>query len=441
MFPTAHWLPTILCLGLIAVPNALLRADDGSGDVTRWYKGNIHTHTRWSDGLEFPEMVADWYKSHGYDFLSLSDHDCLMAGEKWISVDRGECFLPASMVQKCEERFGSDWLVTRERDGLREIRLKTYEDVRTKLEEPGHFLLIQNEEIGSVVGDHTIHINALNLAECIQSKTGQDVADTISSNLATIQDQAKRLNRPILGQVNHPNYAFYDISPEDLAAASTAKFFEVCNGHPGTRNLGDATHPSAERLWDIANTIRLEKMHLPPLYATGTNDAHVYADLSPGHANPGRAWIMVRAEQLTAAAIIEAMDRGDFYASTGVVLRNVAYDAKHKTITVEVQPEAGVRYTIEFIGTLAGVDPTGQLIDDASADNQKRPARKYSPEVGKVFSSTQDTNATYQLSGKELYVRAVVRSDKPTPSVPGRTQEAWCQPVGWECLSENPRKP
>lgn len=28
----------------------------------QWYKGNLHTHTLWSDGDDFPEMVADWYR-------------------------------------------------------------------------------------------------------------------------------------------------------------------------------------------------------------------------------------------------------------------------------------------------------------------------------------------------------------------------------------------
>ena len=39
---------------------------DNESDLT-WYKGNLHTHTYWSDGDEFPEMVLDWYPTpfHG----------------------------------------------------------------------------------------------------------------------------------------------------------------------------------------------------------------------------------------------------------------------------------------------------------------------------------------------------------------------------------------
>src|SRR5438874_1811301 len=32
-----------------------------SQPAPRWWKGNLHTHTLWSDGDDYPEMVVDWY--------------------------------------------------------------------------------------------------------------------------------------------------------------------------------------------------------------------------------------------------------------------------------------------------------------------------------------------------------------------------------------------
>lgn len=43
----------------------------------RWYKGNLHAHSYWSDGHDFPEMIACWFKDHGYDFLAFTEHDRL----------------------------------------------------------------------------------------------------------------------------------------------------------------------------------------------------------------------------------------------------------------------------------------------------------------------------------------------------------------------------
>src|SRR3954462_5513797 len=53
-----------------------------------WYKGNLHTHSYWSDGDDFPEMIMDWYKSHGYQFVALSDHNTLQEGEKWKLIQK-----------------------------------------------------------------------------------------------------------------------------------------------------------------------------------------------------------------------------------------------------------------------------------------------------------------------------------------------------------------
>jgi hypothetical protein len=401
----------------------------------RWYKGNTHAHSFWSDGDEFPEMVADWYKSHGYDFLAISDHDCLMEGEKWAPVDRGDRCIPSSTVEKCQNRFGADWLVLRSQGGNRQVKLKTFDEVCGKVGDPGRFLLMQAEEISAKFLDCHVHVNAINLSKAVSPKKGLSVADTLARNLNAIRQEHEPLKGPFLAHVNHPNWSDYDITPEDLAGASAARFVEVCNAGPGSRHYGDATHPNVEELWDIASNIRIAKMKAPPLYGIGADDAHHYHAFSPEQANPGRAWVMVRAKDLTAEALLGAMYRGDFYVSTGVTLREVAYDPKQQVLKVEVQAEPVVQYTIEFVGTLEGVDPTGQ---PAAADkNAKtaRPGRTYSAEVGKVLESVQGAAATYKFTGKELYVRAVVHSNKPIRNAPAgemQKQEAWCQPVGWE---------
>jgi 23S rRNA G2069 N7-methylase RlmK/C1962 C5-methylase RlmI len=48
---------------LLAVCGLAASAVLSAAEEAKWYKGNLHTHTYWSDGDDFPEMVADWYKS------------------------------------------------------------------------------------------------------------------------------------------------------------------------------------------------------------------------------------------------------------------------------------------------------------------------------------------------------------------------------------------
>jgi len=432
-----------LCLGLIAIGSAIGWAADPKVDgASTWYKGNLHAHSLWSDGDDFPEMVADWYKSHGYQFLGLSDHNVLMRGQRWIDVQDKKRPVPERVMANCRRRFGDSWVETRGEGANRQVRLKTLAEVREKLETPGKFLLIENEEITGKCGDHEVHLNAVNLAELILPRQAKTVADTLRLDVAAAEQQAARTGRSILVFANHPNWRWYDVAPEDLAQAADLRFFEVCNASPETNNLGDRVRPSTERIWDVANTIRIAQMRQPPLCALASDDAHEYQVFGPDKGNPGRGWIMVRARELSAAAIVEAISRGDFYASTGVTLRDVAYDAKQGTLTVAVEPQGNAQYTIEFIGTLAGADPSGEPVQ--ILDPPKMPPRtvkKYSPEIGKVLSAVQGTSATYKLRGNELCVRAVVRSNKPLAnplaSEP-RKQEAWCQPVGWQPRLQRP---
>ena len=76
----------------------------------RWYRGNMHTHSLWSDGNDFPEMIADWYRSHGYHFLALSDHNILSEGDRWMTHDeivkRGHEDALAKYRQALRRRLG-----------------------------------------------------------------------------------------------------------------------------------------------------------------------------------------------------------------------------------------------------------------------------------------------------------------------------------------------
>ncbi|HIG80471.1 MAG TPA: hypothetical protein EYQ62_02235 [Verrucomicrobiales bacterium] len=100
----------------------------------QWWKGNLHTHTLWSDGDDYPEQIAKWYKDHGYHFLTLTDHNTLQTGERWSDVMKNRGGPPA--LAKYQAAWGK-WVQTRERNGRLEVRLKTLEEFRGRLEVPG----------------------------------------------------------------------------------------------------------------------------------------------------------------------------------------------------------------------------------------------------------------------------------------------------------------
>ncbi|WP_145268421.1 PHP domain-containing protein [Tautonia plasticadhaerens] len=430
----------LLALSLLPIP-APSRAQGEDPIVpadppARWWKGNLHTHSFWSDGNDFPEMIVDWYRRRDYHFLALSDHNVLSQGARWMDRDEVDRRSGGRAFERYLERFGEHWVETREIDGLSQVRLQPLVEYRALVEQAGRFLLIQGEEITDRFERKPIHMNASNLAERIPPQGGGSVVEVIDNNLKAVEEQAERLGIPILAHLNHPNFG-YAITAEELAEAGREQFVEVYNGHPDVHHLGDEHHAPVERMWDIANTLRVAAMGVRPLMGLATDDSHQY--FGTEGSSPGRGWIMVRARHLTPESIIDAIEAGDFYASSGVTLRDVRFDREAGVLDVEVEPEPGSSYSVAFVGTRAGVDPTAEPVTDADGKPLGVTGR-YTDEIGRVLATVEGTNARYELAGDELYVRAVVTSSLPpdNPSFEGQRRQAWTQPVGWESRIDRP---
>src|SRR5450755_1002775 len=68
-------------------------------DVTRFQKGNVHTHTTLSDGGSSPEQTIAWYRSHGYQFLALTDHNSFSRPARYASLQEpGFVLLPGEEI-------------------------------------------------------------------------------------------------------------------------------------------------------------------------------------------------------------------------------------------------------------------------------------------------------------------------------------------------------
>jgi hypothetical protein len=390
-------------------------------------------------------MIAERYRVRDYNFLALTDHNVLSQGIRWMKVADVAKRGGVDALPKYLARYGAGWVELRGEGTAQEVRLKPFDEYRALIDERGKFLLIQAEEISDRAEGVPVHMNASNLLDVVQPLGGATVREAIENNLRQVEEQAKTAGREILTHLNHPNFG-WAITAEDIAHAVTERYFEVYNGHPGVNQPGDQHRPSIDRLWDIANTVRLAHLAAPPLYGLATDDSHHYHDKQDG-SRPFRGWQMVRATHLTPEHIIRAIKSGDSYATSGVVLSEVKYDAKAKTLELAIQPDGDATYQTQFIGTLRGYDDQSEpvLAADGKPPTDKsgkplRVSRKYSGEVGRVLGTVQGLSAKYQLTSKELYVRAVVTSTKAPadPSFAGQKQQAWTQPVGWEWLDERP---
>lgn len=423
-------LPVLLLLPLLAdVSSAfgqhadvLLEAVDGQ----RWMKGNMHTHSLWSDGDDFPENLAKWYRDRGYQFLVFTDHNTLLQKERWLSLAKRKGSEKA--VQRLREQWPADWIETRGEGDATEIRLKTFDEIFARLAVPQEYLLIQGEEITDRFGKLPVHMCATNTTELLPPTGGDSITDVIQQNINAATSRRERSGVKTLVHLNHPNFG-YAVTAEQLMKVVGENFFELYNGHPTVHNSGDTTHAGTERMWDIMNSFRLQTLQLPLMYGLGTDDGHNYFETVAGKgAQPGRGWVVVLAKTLEPDAIVDALESGRFYSSSGVGLKSVRF--RDGVLRVEVQPEAGVEYQIQFMGTDRDFDQTSRPATDKAEDAETL-TRVYSEQVGRVYAAAAGPVAEYRVTGKELYVRAVVTSSKrhPNPSEAGEFERAWVQPI------------
>jgi len=261
--------------------------DDNAQSSLRWFKGNTHCHTSESDGDSSPETVIDWYKSRGYDFLCLSDHNGLTAPARFQSAQRNG------------------------------------------------FLLVPGEEMTDRCGNIPVHVNALRIAEGIPPQGGESITEVLQRNI----DAA--LAAGGVPHVNHPSWHDAVHAPE-MEPLKGVRLFEIFNGHPECQGHPLSGRPTDEDIWDYL----LVRGHV--LYGLAADDAHYLETWDASVANPGRGWVVVRASELSVPALIASLLAGDFYASTGVELEGLK--SSPEGIDIHIRPQQQRTYSTVFIG-------------------------------------------------------------------------------------------
>ena len=324
-----------------------------------WYKCNTHTHTSafpGSDANGSPEFVAEWYRTHGYQCVVITDHEHL------------------TDVSSLNQKYGSEFLVIKGQEVTDSVRAPNRRD-----------------------GVRHTHMNGIGLEKLDKpiipagKAQGTSATESYQRSLAAIDAAGG------IPQVNHPAIQLA-ISDKDLLPLTKPFLMEVWNAFPTINNLGGTDGDgnvgmSPESIWDSLLS------HGKVVWGVASDDTHEYRAFDDREApTPGKAWIVVRAPNLTLASITDAIRKGQFYASSGVTIGTYSVDdneismrfAEQKTWSPSLQ--SSTRYLTRFIG-----------------------------ENGKVLGEVLGTMPRYRFKGSEQYIRAsIIDSD-------GR--RAWTQPV------------
>jgi hypothetical protein len=239
----------------------------------------------------------------------------------------------------------------------------------------GGMLIIPGEEITDKLPKKPLHVNALGIEKTIAPQHGATVVEVLQHNVDAVRKAGG------IPAINHPNFG-WAFGADELMKVERFALLEIASGHPYVNMQGP---PSVEQMWDVLLTAGKR------VWAIGVDDSHhLKNSLDTNIAPPGKAWIVVRAGERTSKAILDAIERGDFYASTGVEIAE--YDVNAKTITVRVGEKNLAHYRVQFIGS-----------------------------SGRVLQESAGAAATYSFRGNEPYVRAKV--------IDSNGKMAWMQPT------------
>jgi hypothetical protein len=195
----------------------------------------------------------------------------------------------------------------------------------------GPMLLIRGEELTS--GD--VHVNGLGVPRAVAPTLAGDARSRLQGNIDTIRGVGA------VPSVNHPNFR-WQVPVDDLAELRDVRLFEIHNAGPEVNNLGGREgFPPMESVWDML----LAAGHR--MIGIAVDDAHFFKVWGRQYSNPGRAWMMIRAEAAE-ASVLSALEAGDCYASTGVTLGHIA--AGRDEVVLEVDPQWDLHYRTTFIG-------------------------------------------------------------------------------------------
>lgn len=278
--------------------------------VNKYFKANLHTHTRISDGVLTPEEMIGMYRERGYDILCITDHN---------------------VIADHQQNNSEDFLLL---TGT-EINLNNLGD-HPKYRKTYHILFISKDphSLWQPVQPPRMRPFAAPYEDLVQAEPmacGYDI-NNVNAMIARAKEKG------FLAAYCHPEWSGQTYP--DYAGLEGVWAMEIRNNDCTTLGM------DLNNNWVYQSMLEQGKNVFP----LGNDDAHM-----PEHV--GGAWIRVGAEKLEYGCVMEALERGDFYASCGPEIHSLTLEDDIVKITcsgasrivlhtqcrvnLNLQPEAG----------------------------------------------------------------------------------------------------
>lgn len=275
-----------------------------------FYKVNMHNHTTNSDGEHTPEQIKEIYKGLGYSAVAYTDH-----GKIWdVSHLTDDEFVAISSYEF--DMLNPDPIVPFEDEELAKhfhlheaIHINFYAKDPTSLKMP--CVNPNTKRYQSIVDDPKVEIVST-------LENGKFDVETLNHIVA----EHKKLG--YLAVYNHPTWSL-----------NNYELYSKLKGFDGLELVNGATYRSSDQEYVplVFDQMLRQGERIVPV---GGDDGHHLRHY-------GLAWTMVKADKLSYDSILDGIEKGNCYMSTGPEIKEL-YIEDNK-VTVKTSEAAGIIYT------------------------------------------------------------------------------------------------
>lgn len=284
----------------------------------KFYKANLHMHSTVSDGEMTPEQVKKEYMEKGYSVVAFSDHEVPVAHPELID----ENFVAITAVEwACSDnkpfRFSKNLHLNMFAKDINNVALPVF----------GMDSILYPQSIPYIDPEtRKFNFKRKLTPECINEVI----------RLCNEAGFLVTLNHPVWSMLDHEDYIDY----KGLWGVEVYTTGGAMGGYPDTAVPYDDLLKKGEKV-----------------FPSCTDDAHFR------HEAFG-AWNMIKAEKLTYESIIDAMIKGNFYATTGPEIKELYIEREKFHIKTSPAAKIFMRSNHYFTGYRASDD----LLTEATFD-------------------------------------------------------------------------
>ena len=255
------------------------------------YKANLHCHSILSDGCRTPEELKNMYKSRGYEILAITDHErpvqhTAMSEKDFMMLTGYECY-----IRPGSGRYDAYAL---------EVHLNLF------AKDPANVKMICFND------NYSRYLKRDNAIEGLE-RAGSERPREYSTEYINEYIHTAKENGYIVAY-NHP---YWSMEPEENIFSYEGLFsIEMCNYSSWLINNLEYNGALYDKMLCRGNRI----------FCHGSDDNH--NQYPEGHqlSDSFGSFTMIYPEEFTYASVIEAMEKGNMYASMGPIFHRVSVD-------------------------------------------------------------------------------------------------------------------